>query len=99
MEVHLRIRQHGISLTCDDALLSTLAEACLIRESGARNVDSMLNEQILPVVAREVLTRMQTGDMPDETRLSLSEEGNLAIDFVVHRANVDTIKAATPSEA
>ena len=93
------LRQHGISLTCDDALLSTLAEACLIRESGARNVDSMLNEQILPVVAREVLTRMQTGDMPDETRLSLSEEGNLAIDFVVHRANVDTIKAATPSEA
>jgi type VI secretion system protein VasG len=92
-------RQHGISLTCDDVLLSTLAEACLIRESGARNIDSLLNEQILPVVAREVLTRMQTGDMPDETRLSLSEGGGLAIDFVVHRVRGDTTDAAILSDA
>ena len=90
-------RQHGVSLTCPAALLSTLAQACLIRESGARNVDSLLNEKILPVVAREILSRMQTGDMPDETRLGLTEEGDLTIDFVAHRTSVDTIDAAAPS--
>ena len=90
-------RQHGVSLTCAAALLSTLAQACLIRESGARNVDSLLNEKILPVVAREILSRMQTGDVPDETRLGLTEEGDLAIEFVAHRTSVDTIDAAAPS--
>jgi type VI secretion system protein VasG len=92
-------RRHGVSLTFDDALLSTLAEACLIRESGARNVDSLLNEKVLPVVAREMLTRMQSGEMPDETRLSLSGEGDLAIDFVTHRAGGDAIDAAALSNA
>lgn len=89
-------RQHGVSLTCDEALLSALAQACLIRESGARNVDSLLNELILPVVAREMLTRMQIGEMPDEARLSLTGDGDLAIDFVVHRASVDSVDAAVP---
>ncbi|GLQ48625.1 type VI secretion system ATPase TssH [Dyella flava] len=83
-------RQHGMALYCDDALLVALAEACLVRESGARNVDSLLNVQVLPALAGEILLRMQSGEMPDEARLSLSESGGLVIDFVNHVGVPDT---------
>lgn len=77
-------RQHDVALTCDDALTDALAQLCLARESGARNVDAFLNQRILPAVSRELLTRMAEGAAPTEIRLSSSPEGHLTIDFVEH---------------
>ncbi|CAB3723684.1 Protein ClpV1 [Paraburkholderia phenoliruptrix] len=75
-------RQHNVALTCDEALTVSLAQLCLARESGARNVDAFLNQRILPAVSRELLARMAEGLAPAEIRLSMSDEGNLTIDFV-----------------
>ncbi|MBB5459708.1 type VI secretion system ATPase TssH [Paraburkholderia sp. Cpub6] len=75
-------RQHDVALTADDALTDSLAQRCLARESGARNVDAFLNQRILPAVSRELLTRMANGAAPAEIRLSSSPEGNLTIDFL-----------------
>ncbi|KML19699.1 MULTISPECIES: type VI secretion system ATPase TssH [Burkholderia] len=75
-------RQHGVELTCDDSLIDAMAQLCLARESGARNVDAFLNQRILPTVSRELLARMAAGTVPAEIVLSSSVEGNLTIDFV-----------------
>ncbi|MBC8722519.1 type VI secretion system ATPase TssH [Paraburkholderia sp. 31.1] len=77
-------RQHDVALTADDALTDSLAQRCLARESGARNVDALLNQRILPALSRELLTRMANGAAPAEIRLSSSPEGSLTIDFVEH---------------
>jgi type VI secretion system protein VasG len=75
-------RQHNVMLTSDEALTASLAQLCLARESGARNVDAFLNQQILPAVSRELLARIADGLAPTEIRLSMSADGNLTIDFV-----------------
>jgi type VI secretion system protein VasG len=75
-------RQHDVELTCDDSLSGAMAELCLARESGARNVDAFLNQRILPTVSRELLARMAAGATPTKIALSSSTEGNLTIDFV-----------------
>ncbi|TKC88045.1 type VI secretion system ATPase TssH [Trinickia terrae] len=75
-------RQYGIALSCDASLGAALAHACLVRESGARNIDALLNQQILPSVSRELLARMSAGAMPSSIRLSASGDGTLAIDFL-----------------
>jgi type VI secretion system protein VasG len=75
-------RQHDVGLVCDESLTGSLAALCLARDSGARNVDALFNQHILPAVSRELLGRMATGSAPAEIRLSSSPEGNLAIDFV-----------------
>jgi type VI secretion system protein VasG len=75
-------RQYEIALTCDDALTASLAQLCLARESGARNIDAFLNQRILPAVSRELLARMAEGSLPAEIRLSTSDDCNLVIDFV-----------------
>ena len=74
-------RQHDVELVCDDSLTGAMAELCLARESGARNVDAFLNQRILPAVSRELLTRMASGKAPTKIRLSSSAEGSLTIDF------------------
>ncbi|CAG4892652.1 type VI secretion system ATPase TssH [Paraburkholderia saeva] len=75
-------RQHGVELVCDDSLIGAMAELCLARESGARNVDAFLNQRILPSVSRELLMRMAAGSPPAKILLSSSADGNLTIDFV-----------------
>lgn len=75
-------RQHGVELVCDESLIETMAELCLARESGARNVDAFLNQRILPNVSRELLARMATGAAPERIVLSSSADGNLTIDFI-----------------
>jgi type VI secretion system protein VasG len=81
--------QHGVELTCEDDLVDALAEICLARESGARNVDAYLNQRVLPALSRELLTRMASpagradeARMPSAIRLGRSDDGNLVIDFV-----------------
>jgi type VI secretion system protein VasG len=80
-------RQHHVELVCDDTLIAAMAELCLARESGARNVDAFLNQRILPSVSRELLTRMASGAAPATITLSSSPDGNLTIDFVDHEDN------------
>lgn len=75
-------RQHEVELTCDESLIAAMAELCLARESGARNVDAFLNQRLLPTVSRELLARMAHGTAPAKIVLSSSPEGNLTIDFV-----------------
>ncbi|HKU00084.1 MAG TPA: type VI secretion system ATPase TssH [Paraburkholderia sp.] len=77
-------RQHGVELVCDESLIATMAELCVARDSGARNVDAFLHQRVLPAVARELLTRMASGTTPAKVVLSSSAEGSLTIDFVDH---------------
>ncbi|MGN7982141.1 type VI secretion system ATPase TssH [Burkholderia sp. 22313] len=80
-------RQHRVELACDASLIDAMAELCLARESGARNVDAFLDQRILPSVSRELLARMATGAPPEKIVLSSSAGANLTIDFI-DRSNV-----------
>ncbi|OXI31225.1 ClpV1 family T6SS ATPase [Burkholderia sp. AU16741] len=80
-------RQHDVELACDASLIDTVAELCLARESGARNVDAFLNQRILPNVSRELLARMAAGAAPERIVLSSSAEASVTIDFI-DRSNV-----------
>ncbi|KWZ31227.1 type VI secretion system ATPase TssH [Burkholderia anthina] len=75
-------RQHGVTLTCADDLIDSIARHCVSRESGARSVDAFLNQRVLPVVSRELLARMASGIAPRQISLSATAEGTLTIDFV-----------------
>ncbi len=88
-------RQHNVALTSDAGLMASLAQLCLARESGARSVDAFLNQRILPAVSRELLARMANGSTPAEIRLSMSDNGNLTIDFV-ERADSERDASVTP---
>lgn len=74
-------RRFGVPLHCDDALVAELVRACLLPDSGARNIDSLLDQQILPVLSRELLVRMADKQAPESIRLSFSEVDGIGLHF------------------
>jgi type VI secretion system protein VasG len=77
-------RRFGVPLLCDDALVAELVRACQLPDSGARNIDSLLDQQILPVLSRELLVRV-TGQLASKAstgiRLSYGEDEGITVEF------------------
>jgi len=81
-KVARRVEQRfGVPLHCDEGVAKELVRACLLPDSGARNIDSLLDQQILPVLARELLMHGDTCQSVRAVRLSFSEEDGIGIAF------------------
>jgi len=74
-------RRFGVPLRYDHTLVDELVGACLLPDTGARNIDSLLNQQILPVLSRELLIRMGASRPPASIRISFSESEGIGVDF------------------
>ncbi|NDO80645.1 ClpV1 family T6SS ATPase [Citrobacter sp. NCU1] len=81
-QVSKRLHRHyGLTTHIDESLYDALTSACLLPDTGARNVDSLLNQQILPVLSQQLLTHMATKRKPRSLMLGWSEEEGIAIEF------------------
>ena len=81
-QVSKRLHRHyGLSTHIDESLYDALTSACLLPDTGARNVDSLLNQQILPVLSQQLLTHMAARQKPASLRLSWSEEEGIGLEF------------------
>ena len=69
---------HKIVMTYDDALLNAVAARCTEVESGARNVDNILSNTMLPEVSRSLLSRMAEGNQSTSIAVSVSPEGDFS---------------------
>jgi type VI secretion system protein VasG len=67
---------HKIALTHDDALIDEVAKRCTEVESGARNVDNILTNTMLPEVSRRILARMAERQKPAPVNVSVGEDGS-----------------------
>jgi type VI secretion system protein VasG len=81
-QVSRRLHRHyGVTTQIDENLYDALTAACLLPDTGARNVDSLLNQQILPVLSQQLLTHMAARQKPQSLRLSWSEEEGIVLEF------------------
>src|SRR5215510_12126482 len=61
-KIQRRLKEnHKIDLTWDDPLVEEVARRCTEVESGARNVDNILTNTLLPNISRRILTGMAEG--------------------------------------
>lgn len=70
-----------ITLNYSDKVLQQITTRCTEVETGARNIDYILNANIFPKISRELLTKMSTGGMPSEIILDVDETEAFKIDF------------------
>lgn len=81
-QVSLRLARHyGMRTEISDALLDALTVACLLPDTGARNVDSLLNQQILPVLSQQLLTHMAAKQKPLCLTLGWDDETGVEMVF------------------
>ena len=65
----------SVAFIYDEALIDHIASRCTEVDSGARNVDHILTNTLLPQMSREILSRMTTGEQFREIKVVLSGEG------------------------
>lgn len=88
-QVSHRLKRHyGLKTVIEDSLYDTLTAACLLPDTGARNVDSLLNQQILPVLSQQLLTHMATQQKPASLAMSWNEEEGIGLEFDVRSGSV-----------
>jgi len=75
-KIQRRIHEnHKINLTYDDALIVEVGKRCTEVESGARNVDNILTNSLLPDISRQLLGRMAEGEKLQSIRVGIGPEG------------------------
>jgi type VI secretion system protein VasG len=67
---------HKLALTYDSALVDAVARRCTEVESGARNVDNILTNSLLPDISRQLLTAFAEGVKPSAIHVSIGEDGS-----------------------
>ncbi|AOP91133.1 hypothetical protein BFV63_09540 [Enterobacter hormaechei subsp. xiangfangensis] len=73
-------RHYGLTTHIDENLYDALTAACLLPDTGARNIDSLLNQQILPVLSQQLLTHMAAGQKPHTLTLGWSDEEGIGLE-------------------
>jgi len=64
---------HKVALVYDDALLNEVAARCTEVESGARNVDNILSNTMLPELSRQILTQLAGGESSNRVTVSVAD--------------------------
>jgi type VI secretion system protein VasG len=67
---------HGVDLIYDDALVQTVADRCTEVESGARNIDNILTNTMLPSISRLMLEAIVEGERPAALRVGVGANGD-----------------------
>jgi type VI secretion system protein VasG len=76
-KIQRRIKEnHKIALTYDDAFLNEVASRCTEVESGARNVDNILTNSLLPDISRKILGGMAEGEKMSTIHVGIGEDGS-----------------------
>jgi type VI secretion system protein VasG len=66
---------HRLELGYDETLIDAVASRCTEVESGARNVDNILTNSLLPEISRLLLSQMVDGRKPERISVTISTEG------------------------
>jgi type VI secretion system protein VasG len=67
---------HQIALEVDDACVDAIAERCTEVESGARNIDNILTNTMLPAISRLLLSALVEGEKPRSIKVGVGEDGD-----------------------
>ena len=82
-QVARRLQRHyALECRIDPALNQALVEACLLPDTGARNIDSLLNQQILPVLSQQLLQRQAGRQKTLGVHLGYNAEDGIVLQFI-----------------
>ena len=88
---------HGIRLTLDDAVIDAVAERCTEVESGARNIDNILTNSMLPAISQVLLESIAGGTKPSTITVGLDKDG--AFEYTTDEAKGSKRRVSAPATA
>lgn len=73
------MQNHGVELVYEEDLVELICQRCVEVESGARNVDHLLSNTLLPEISRSLLAYMASNQPSYRVSVTISSEGSFAI--------------------
>ena len=89
---------HAVALQYDDTLITEVAKRCTEVESGARNVDNILSNTLLPEISRELLGRMAESLTLEAVRVGIGADGKFTYAWGSGRPDVQIAKEPPKTE-
>ncbi len=78
----LRLKSsHNMALEYDDPVVESIVERCTEVDTGARNIDHIMNGTLLPAISSEILQRMTEGAMPAKIKINMDNVADFVLDF------------------
>jgi type VI secretion system protein VasG len=72
---------HRMAFEHDPKVIDLIVDRCTEVETGARNIDYILQGSLLPRISTELLTRMAEGALPERLRLGVGPDAEFTLDF------------------
>jgi len=72
---------HKMSFTYDEKVIDQIASRCVEVETGARNIDNIMQGTLLPRISTEILEQMTLGPLPSALRLGIDDQGEFTYTF------------------
>ena len=72
------LETHKIVLNAGQDVIDAVASRCTEVESGARNVDNILTNTVLPDISRRLLSLMVEGNKPEQITVTVQEDGSFS---------------------
>ena len=99
-KIQRRLREtHKIALSVGDAVVEEVAQRCTEVESGARNVDNILTNTMLPTIAQMLLLSLVEGQRPAEIRVDVGADGEFGYTTLAAGAAETPAAEAQPAAA
>ncbi|MEZ4335663.1 MAG: type VI secretion system ATPase TssH [Sandaracinaceae bacterium] len=75
------LSEHGVRLRITAAAREAILARCDDPSSGARNIDHVLGESVLPRISEGLLARMTEGEIPERLTLGAKKNGEITLRF------------------
>jgi type VI secretion system protein VasG len=72
---------HKIEFGYDEILVDEVAKRCTEVESGARNIDNILTNSLLPEISRKLLEHIAEGRKPQRIQAGIGEDGGFTYSY------------------
>lgn len=82
-QVIKRLKTHyGIGCTIQEELYDMIVEACLLPDTGARNIESLLDQQILPILSQKLLQQLAEKKKINSVSLEYNDNDGIGMSFI-----------------
>ncbi|WP_432738125.1 type VI secretion system ATPase TssH [Maridesulfovibrio sp. FT414] len=75
------LANNKMKMSYDETVVDQIAARCTEVETGARNIEYILNGNVLPKMSKEILLHMTEGGMPAAVSLGVGEDGSFTMEF------------------
>ncbi len=81
-QIGKRLREsHGMSFNFDASVVDRIADRCTEIDTGARNIDFIIDRTVLPDVSKALLAKMAEQQVPASLSLGMNEKGDFTYAF------------------